>query len=164
MFVGFIAVVVILLVIVGLMSSGGNQTQDGARYITEAKKVKTVTHLMSGEAKFYYVRNETFLGLTMDYFKDTEFAAEKFVPTSNMSSDDWSGWPTADGGFPDPYTGGYIKVGGPAGDDLRIIATSINDGKNLAIYLVKRKDNNIDPTYLQILEKTLASDPNFVGS
>lgn len=165
MFVGFIAVVVILLVIVALMSSGALSGSDKAQYMTEAKKVHALFSQLQGESKFYYSQaNESYTGISMDYFLMHDFAKGLMVPNSNMVSADWEGWPAAaDGGFPDPYTGPYIKLGGPAGDDLRVVVTSINNGQSAAFHILKKKGTTVDSSYLMILEKTLAADQNYIG-
>lgn len=176
MFVGFIAVVVILLVIVGLMATGTLGGSQNSSYITEAKKTHTMVSNMNGESKFYYVQaGETFLGLNMDYFVRANFAPQNLVTTNpGMNSADWSGWPTSldadskydvnnDGVLDSPYTGPYLKVGGVAGDDLRIIAHSISDGNYVGFHLLKKNGSSLSDDYIKILEKQLASDPEYVG-
>lgn len=165
MFVGFIAVVVILLVIVGLMTSGVLSGSDNSKYMTEAKKVHSMFSHLQGEANFYYAANsESYLGIDMNYYLKHKFAGSQMIPTSNMAQADWEGWPTnVDGGFPATYTGPYISVGGTAGDEIRLIVTSTNNGKSAAFHVLKKKVNVIPESYLKVLEKTLAGDPNYIG-
>lgn len=165
MFVGFIAVVIILLVIVLLMASGALSSSDNSLYTTEAKKVHALFSQLQGESKFYYSgNNETYLGIGMDYFMNHDFAGQNMIASGNMASADWEGWPTGvDGGFADPYTGPYIQVGGTAGDDMRIVASSINNGKAAVFFLLKKVGTTVPEQYTITLEKALAVDSNYIG-
>jgi hypothetical protein len=165
MFIGFIAVVIILLVIVALMATGVFSGADTAEYMTQAKKVHALMSQVEGESKFYYAQNDqSYSGISMDYFLAHDVAKGQMVPSGNMASADWDGWPAAaDVPLADPYTGPYIPLGGPAGDQMRIIAVSINNGQSVAFHILKLKANTVDPIYLKILEKALASDPNYIG-
>lgn len=176
MFVGFIAVVVILMVIVGLMSTGALSSSNNSTFISEAKKAHEMISNMNGEAKFYYVgASETFTGIDTDYFVRANFAPSHLVVSNpGMIMADWEGWPSTidpggkydlnnDGILDSPYTGAYVKVGGIAGDDLRILSHSLNDGNNVGFFLLKRKNNTIDPKFIKILEKEMASDSEFIG-
>ena len=167
MFVGFIAVVVILLVIVGLMAISGTKNSQNSNYITEAKKVHAMLSNLEAESKYYLARSENndFAGIDTNYLVEANFAPSHMVVNNpGMNSADWSGWPTGvDGGFPDPYTGPYLKIGGTAGDDMRIVIAPINNGKNMGIFIMKKKVNNIPPEYTKILEKELANDANYIG-
>lgn len=167
MFVGFIAVVVILLVIVGFMSSGAlNGGADTAAYTTEVKKIHALFSQIQGESKFYYSgNNESYSNISMQYFLDHKFAGSQMIPSGSMASADWDGWPAAAdaGSFADPYLGPYIKVGGPAGDQMRIVVVPINNGKSAAFHILKKKVNTIPSQYVILLERTLASDPNYIG-
>ena len=166
MFVGFIAVVVILLIIVGLMSTGALSSGSNADYLTEAKKVQALLSNVEGEAKFYSIEGDySFKNLDMDYFTRVRFAPSNMVTANpGMSSADWEGWPTsADGGFPDPYTGPYLKIGGYAGDQIRLVVAPINNGQHAGVFILKQKVNTLDPDYVKILETTLAADPEYIG-
>lgn len=163
MFVGFIVVVVILVVVVGLMSTGSTDASSNGAYVTEAKKVQALLSTVEAESQFYYVRNETFTNIGVEYLAEVDFASGQLQATSNMAKVDWIGWPVADGGFPDPYTGPYIAIGGTAGDDIRLIITSIGNGKNVGIYLVKRKISDIPIEYTTILERILTDNPSYIG-
>lgn len=167
MFVGFIAVVVILLVIVGLMSSGAlNSGADTAAYTTEVKKTHALFSQIQDESKFYYAaNNESYKDISMEYFKSHKFGGAQMVASGNMSSADWSGWPAAadPGSFADPYLGPYIKVGGPAGDQMRIVVVPINNGQSAAFHVLRKTVNTIPSEFVILLEKTLASDPNYIG-
>jgi len=174
MFIGSMAVVVILLIVIGLMSSGSLSGSTNSSYITEAKKVQALMSNLGSEGLYYYTQgNESFSGIDMKYFLRSRFAPELMVPTSNMDKDDWDGWPTIDKGeeldadndgeLDSPYTGPYIKLGGTAGDEMRIIVTPIDNGKHAGLFLLKKKENSIPEDYVNILEKTLANDPAYVG-
>jgi len=159
MLVGFIAVIIILLVIVGLFSSGTLNDKGGAgKYQTDATKALTVVGDLESSVRFYKI-NGDYSTLTMDYFRDSNFHPE-LIESGTMASEDWDNWPI---GLPDPYTGDYIKLGGPAGDEMRLIVVPIDNGEGASIYLMKKKVNNIDPQYLKILEKTLAKNDKYVG-
>lgn len=165
MFVGFIAVVVILLVIVTLMASGALSSSDNSLYTAEAKKTHALFSQLQAESKFYYsANNESYLGIGMDYFMQHNFAGQQMIPSGNMVASEWEGWPTGvDGGFPDPYTGPYIAIGGTAGDDMRIVASSINNGKAAVFFLLKKVGTTVPQEYTITLEKALAADSNYIG-
>ena len=169
MFIGFIAVLIILLVIVGFMMSGVLSSSQSGQYMTEAEKVHSLLNQASNITKFYYVKDETYSGLTMDFFIKNKFNQNNIVvtdPNGGMNSADWDGWPsTSDNGgvFPDPYTGPYIVVNGTAGTDVRIIVSPINNGQNAGFFIVKKKSSSIDPVFFKILEKSLSKDPLYIG-
>lgn len=169
MFVGFIAVIVILLVIVGLMSSGVLGGSQNSSYITEAKKAHSLLSSMRGESKFYYAKGETFEGIGMDYYQANKFGGSQMKTDAGiggMNSADWDGWPTTSdngGVFPDPYNGYYMTLGGTAGDDYRIIVTAVNEGRNASFFILKRKGTTTPEVFGKILEKTLSSDPSYIG-
>ena len=175
MFVGFIAVVVILLIIVGLMSTGSLSGSKNSNYIAEAKKVQAMLSNINNEGSFFYSKkNETFSGIDMDYFVDSKFAPNYMVTDNpGMNEDDWDGWPTIDQGealdanddgvLDSPYTGAYIKLNGTPGDQMRIIVTPINNGKQAGVFILKKKVNTIPEEYVKILESTLANDPSYIG-
>ena len=167
MFVGFIAVIVIILVIVVLMSTGALSGADSSKYVTEAKKTHALFSLLQGESKFYYSgNNESYLDIGMDYFMEHDFAGKQMKASGSMASADWEGWPTnVDGAFPDPYTGPYIEVGGTAGDNMRIIGTSINDGKAAVFFLLKNTnatEAQLPDKFMKTLERTLSADSNYI--
>lgn len=163
MFVGFIAVIVILLVVVATMSLGSKGPEDAAKYMTEAKNVQSLASHIRNETQFYYVKNNTFTGIGVDYFATNKFAQNKIVATSNMASADWEGWPAAEVGLADPYTGPYIAVGGTAGDNVRFIVTSLNGGNSVGLYMLKNKAATIPPAYLKALEQAMAQDQAYIG-
>lgn len=165
MFVGFIAVIVILLVIVTLMASGALSGSDNSLYTAEAKKVHALFSQLLGESKFYYSGNdESYLGIGMDYFMEHNFAGKSMITNSNMAAADWEGWPTGvDGGFADPYTGPYIKIGGTAGDEMRVVVSSINDGRAAVFFLLKKVGNTIPEEFTITLERALSADSNYIG-
>jgi len=175
MFVGFIAVIVILLIIVGLMSTGAISGSKNSNYIAEAKKVQAMLSNMNNEGSFYYSQaSETFSGIDMNYFVRTRFAPTLMVTNNpGMNEDDWDGWPTIDTGeeldadndgiLDSPYTGAYIKLGGTPGDQMRVIVTPINNGNQAGIFILKKKENTIPEEYIKILEATLANDPSYIG-
>lgn len=164
MFIGFIAVIIILLVVVALMSTGSNSSaQDAANYMTEAKKIQATASHIRDESQFYYTKNNTFDGISMDYFKTVDFAKGQLVATSNMASADWEGWPSTEVGFPDPYTGPYIKAGGTGGDDIRMVITSINQGKAVGLYILRRKAADLPGGYTRAIEQSMATDSAYIG-
>jgi len=175
MFVGFIAVVVILLIIVGLMSTGSLSGSQNSNYIAEAKKVQALLSNVASEGSFYYTQgDESFSGIDMNYYANSNFAPTLLVTDNpGMNEADWEGWPTidknerldadGDGILDSPYTEPYIKLGGTAGDQMRIIVTPINDGKQAGIFLLKKKNNTLPADYVRILEQTLANDPAYIG-
>jgi hypothetical protein len=165
MFVGFIAVIIIVLVITILMSLGSSSGETNT-YTVEAKKVHALMSNLQNESKFYYSgHGETYLGISMDYFKQYDFAKGQLVETSNMTDAEWEGWPTndVDGGMPGTYTGPYIRLDGVAGDDMRIIANSVDNGKYAVFFILKRAGADIPEGYLKALERALALDPNYIG-
>jgi len=171
MLVGFIAVIVILLVIVGFMSSDGTGSKDGgARFITEAKKIAAMMSHMENESQFYYARVESYAGIGMDYFEDVEFQKDLMVhtdPDGPMLKEDWENWPD-ETVFPSPYTGPYIELRGPAAGEMRIIVAPLNNGQNMGIFIIKRifdnpEDSAIDPAFPKVLEKVLSFDPDYIG-
>lgn len=167
MLVGFIAVVVILLVIIGIMAVNGTQGDDGGRYAAEATKAAALISNLRDEGKFYYTRGETFNGISMKYFEDIGFAEHQMVSeldNTGMSSNDWVGWPAS--GLDDPYTGPYLPLNGPVGDNMRLVVVPLNKGQAFGIYLLKKAnatDAELDPKYLKVLERTLAKDSGYVG-
>ena len=176
MFVGFIAVVVILMVIVGLMSVGALSGSNNSTFIAEAKKAHEMISNMNGEAKFYYVgASETFTGMDTDYFIRANFAPSHLVVSNpGMAMADWEGWPSIidlgskydvnnDGILDSPYIGSYVRIGGIAGDDLRILSHSINNGNNVGFFLLKKKNSSVDPKFIKILEKEMSSDSEYIG-
>lgn len=162
MFIGFIAVVIILLVIVALMASGVFSGTKNSQYLTEAKKVHALLGHLKNESKFYYSKNETFSGISMNYFNNYDFAADLMV-YEELDSTKWDGWPVTDDAFPAIYTGPSIKIGGSAGDDMRILVAPINSGKNAGFFLIKKKDSSVSPVFTKIIERTLAGDPAYIG-
>ncbi len=164
MLVGFIAVIVILLVIIGLFSSNLlSSNSKGAQYVTEAQKVNIMLSNMNGQAKFYYGGHGSYKDISVQYFKDIGFKEAKIVnqdPSGSMDSDHWENWPT---GVTSPYTGPYIELGGSAGGQLRILVVPQNDDQNAGFFILKEKANTLDPTFLKILERTLAGDSAYIG-
>ena len=175
MFIGFIAVIVILLIIVGFMATGGVSGSDNSTYITEAKKAQALISNLGSETSYYYIGNETFNDLDMNYFVSHNFAPN-LVVTDNpgMAKDDWDGWPDSidsskgldadgDNELDDNYSGPYIKLGGSAGTQIRLIVGPVNGGNNAGIFILKKKDNTLDPNFVKILENTLSTDPTYIG-
>ncbi len=162
MFVGFIAVIVILLVIVGLMSTGALNS-DSNSYITEVKKIQEQLSIMKSETKFYYVGADSFTGLNADYYKNIKFG---YVVDTHppLNSADWSGWPTGvDTPLADPYTGPYITFEGIAKDNVIAIPLSVNNGEAASIFIMIRNNSNLPISYKKLLEKTLATDQAYIG-
>jgi len=175
MFVGFIAVVVILLIIVGLMSTQSLSGSQNSNYIAEAKKAQAMLSNLANEGSFYYSQaDESFSGIDMNYFVHGRFAP-KLMVTDNpgMDQDNWDGWPTIDTGealdadndgvLDSPYTGAYIKIGGTANDQMRVIVTPINNGKQAGIFILKKKDNTLPTEFVKIFESVMANDSTYIG-
>lgn len=175
MFAGFIAVIIILLIIVALMITGSTDSSDSSKYNVEAKKVQTLLSAMRDESKFYSLsQHGSYKGITMNYFADNEFAKGALVYDS-IDKDDWEGYPEftvggsldpiseSDTAFPDVYNYPSIKLGGAAGDNMRIIVGSVDNGKNAVFFIVKRKGTEIPELYLRTLEKSLSADSNYIG-
>lgn len=175
MFAGFIAAIVVLLIVVALMISGSGDNNDSSKYNVEAKKVQALISAMRDESKFYSLsQHGSYKGITMNYFADNEFAKGAIVNDS-INKNDWEGYPefTVGGSldpisendttFPDVYNYPSIKLGGTAGDNMRIIVGSVDNGKNAVFFIVKKKDVEIPELYLRTLEKSLSSDSNYIG-
>lgn len=171
MLVGFIVVIVFLLVIVGIMSGTGTSGVDqGAKYITEAKKVGSIIHHLKNESQFYYARNETYAGVDMSYFADVGFQRDLMVltdPSGPMLKAEWENWPDKTV-FPDNYTGPYIELRGAAAREMRIVVAPLNNGENMGIFIMRKvfanpADSNIDEVFPKVLERVLSSDPDYVG-
>lgn len=171
MLVGFIVVIVILLVIIGLMFNSGTAGADqGAKYITEAKKIGTILYHLKNESQFYYARNESYAGIDMGYFADVEFQRDLMVqtdPDGPMRKADWENWPD-ESVFPDNYTGPYIELRGSAAKEMRIVVAPLNNGENMGIFIMRRifddpADSKIDESFSRVLEKVLSSDPDYIG-
>lgn len=158
MLVGFILVIIVLLVVVGLFSSGVLKTEDGSKYIADATKVSTVISDLESSAKFYTI-NGSYDGIKGDYLKESDFHPE-LLEEGTLNSDDWENWPVD---LASPYTGTYVNVGGPAGDDMKILLVPLNNGESAGIYLIKRKNNSIDPRYLKVLERILAKNSKYIA-
>jgi hypothetical protein len=166
MLIGFIAIIVILLVIIGVMSTGTNSEGNAGKYATEVKKVQTLISNMKNEAKFYYLKTDSFKDISMKYYKDIGFADNVMVNSEDadhedMNSNDWDGWPSS--GITDPYTGSYIKLGGTAKDDIRLVIVPLSKNKAFGIYVLKRKTADIPEGYLSMLEKVLSADSSYIG-
>lgn len=159
MFIGFIAVVIILLVIVVLMSTGTLSGTQNSQYITESKKVVALLSHLKNESKFYYSKNETFEGIDMSYFDQHNFASD-LMKYDTLTDTEWSGWPIQ---VASPYTGPSIAIGGTAGDNIRIIVASDNNGQNAGFYMIKRISNPVNPDFNKVLEKTLSEDTTYIG-
>lgn len=175
MFVGFIAVIIILLVVVALMAIGSGDSSDSSKYNVEAKKVHALLSVMRDESKFYSLSQQgSYKGITMNYFADNEFAKGAIMYDS-INKDDWEGYPEftvggsldpineSDTAFPDVYNYPSIKLGGTAGDNMRIIVGSVDNGRNATFFIVKRKNTEIPELYIKTLEKSLSADSNYIG-
>ena len=175
MFAGFIAAIVVLLMVVSLMMVGSGDNSDSSKYNVEAKKVQTLLSAMRDESKFYSLsQHGSYKGITMNYFADNEFAKGAIMYDS-IDKDDWEGYPEftlggsldpiseSDTAFPDVYNYPSIKLGGAAGDNMRIIVGSVDNGKNAVFFIVKRKNTEIPELYLRTLEKSLSADSNYIG-
>ena len=175
MFAGFIAAIVVLLMVVSLMMVGSGDNSDSSKYNVEAKKVQSLLSAMRDESKFYSLsQHGSYKGITMNYFADNEFAKGAIMYDS-IDKDDWEGYPEftlggsldpiseSDTAFPDVYNYPSIKLGGAAGDNMRIIVGSVDNGKNAVFFIVKRKNTEIPELYLRTLEKSLSADSNYIG-
>lgn len=175
MFAGFIAAIVVLLIIVALMITGSTDDSDSSKYNVEAKKVQTLLSAMRDESKFYSLsQHGSYKGITMNYFADNEFAKNAIMYDS-IDKDDWEGYPEftvggsldpineGDTTFPGVYNYPSIKLGGTAGDNMRVIVGSVDNGKNAVFFIVKKKDVEIPELYLRTLEKSLSADTNYIG-
>jgi hypothetical protein len=175
MFMTLIAVVVVLVIIVGYMSQSTTGTSsDKAAYYTEAQKVKSLISTMKGEALFYYQgNNESYKGISPKYFKDVGFSSYLFKDTAGvpMLGSEWMGIASDDS-----YEGIYMTVGGPIGDNMRIIIEPTNkdtadEGAGYILKIVgldKDGDNKVDVddpdnTYPAVLEAVMSSDTSFLG-
>lgn len=175
MFIGFIAVIIVLLIVVALMAVGSGDSGDSSKYNVEAKKVHALLSIMRDESKFYSLsQHGSYKGITMNYFADNEFAKGAIMRDS-IKKAEWDGYPEfitggsldpineGDTTFPDTYNYPSIKLGGTAGDDMRIIVGSVDNGKNAVFFIVKKKGVEIPELYLRSLEKNLAADSNYIG-
>lgn len=175
MFAGFIAAIVVLLMVVSLMMVGSGDNSDSSKYNVEAKKVQSLLSAMRDESKFYSLsQHGSYKGITMNYFADNEFAKSAIMYDS-IDKDDWEGYPEftvggsldpineGDTAFPDVYNYPSIKLGGTAGDNMRVIVGSVDNGKNAVFFVVKKKDAEIPELYLRTLEKSLSADSNYIG-
>ena len=78
MFAGFIAAIVVLLMVVSLMMVGSGDNSDSSKYNVEAKKVQTLLSAMRDESKFYSLsQHGSYKGITMNYFSKNNFKEEK---------------------------------------------------------------------------------------
>lgn len=175
MFAGFIAAIVVLLMVVSLMMVGSGDNSDSGKYNVEAKKVQSLLSAMRDESKFYSLsQHGSYKGITMNYFADNEFAKNAIMYDS-IDKDDWEGYPEftvggsldpvneGDTAFPDVYNYPSIKLGGTAGDNMRVIVGSVDNGKNAVFFIVKKKNVEIPELYLRTLEKSLSADSNYIG-
>lgn len=175
MFAGFIAAIVVLFIVVALMISGSGDNNDSSKYNVEAKKVQTLLSTIRDESKFYSLsQHGSYKGITTNYFSDNEFAKGAIVYDS-INKNDWEGYPEftvggsldpineGDTTFPDVYNYPSIKLGGTAGDNMRIIVGSVDNGKNAVFFIVKKKGVEIPELYLRTLEKSLSADSNYIG-
>ncbi len=175
MFAGFIAAIVVLLMVVSLMMVGSGDNSDSGKYNVEAKKVQSLLSAMRDESKFYSLsQHGSYKGITMNYFADNEFAKSAIMYDS-IDKDDWEGYPEftvggsldpineGDATFPNVYNYPSIKLGGTAGDNMRVIVGSVDNGKNAVFFIVKKKDVEIPELYLRTLEKSLSADTNYIG-
>lgn len=175
MFVGFIAAIVVLLIVVALMVTGSGDNSDSSKYNVEAKKVQALLSAMRDESKFYSLsKHGSYKGITMNYFADNEFAKGAIMYDS-INKDDWDGYPEfiaggsldpindGDATFPNVYNYPSIKLGGTADDNMRVIVGSVDNGKNAVFFIVKRKNTEIPELYLKTLEKSLSADSNYIG-
>jgi len=163
MFIGFIAVILILLIIVVIMSTGVTTSGSDADYFAHASKVKALISHMKGESQFYYSGNDqSFKDIDVTYFKDVGYD-ENYIGHDTMLADEWKG-------LSEDYTGDYLKLGGPAGDNMRIVVYSTDDGQGLVIAIVGKdadgdgEVDDVDPKYPPILEQVMRGDSAFLGS
>jgi hypothetical protein len=171
MFVGFVAVIVVILIIIAIMSSGDSGKEDGAKYITEAQKVKVLMSTIKAEAQFYYSgHGESFKGISFDYFKDIAKLG-KGSPDSFgnevMKSEEWLGVDTTD---PENTTSTpFFRLGGSAGDNMRLIIAPIASNLGFTVKIVGKdadQDGNVDGVpkqFLTILEKVMSEDSEYLG-
>lgn len=170
MFTGFVAVIILLIVIAGIIAVKALST-GGATYAAEVKKVQELISRMKGEAKFYYLaNNESYSGFSIDYYKKYHFAEKNIGSGDNMvacsdtvTTNCWEGMPVNADNVSSPYNGSYINLGGTAGDQIRIIAASLGGGTSAGIYIVKKKPSTVPEEYTFMLERALANDPSYFG-
>lgn len=170
MFTGFVAVIIVLIIIAGIIAVKALGT-GGATYAAEVKKVQELISRMKGEAKFYYLaHDESYDGFNIEYYKNYHFAENNIGSNDNMvacsetvTTDCWEGMPVNADNVEDPYNGYYINLGGTAGDQIRIIAASLGGGGSAGIYIVKKKPTTVPEEYTFMLERALANDPSYFG-
>ena len=177
MFVGFIAVVVILLIIVAIMSTGTLTGGDESKYIAEAKKVNILVSNIKAESNFYYVgHNQSFIGIDMSYFDDVGFD-KALMQTDGLLAAEWKG-------ISSDIAAGTTTMclGGSAGCDMRIVVTGDTSGGNDANLLIIKligidKVNNttgavgadtiidnVPAVFTKVLEKELSNDQEWIGA
>jgi len=181
MFIGFIAIIIVLLIIVAAMSTGSTSENKGT-YQVEATKTATMISDLKNESKFYFAKYNNqdisapgFTGESiMEYLVNTDFHKNKMRNQNSaetMLKSDWLG-------LTNDYTGPYLIASGPAEDKIRFISVPISSN-SVAIQMigVDKVDNKtgnatpdgivdgIDETYKEVLEAKMNKFfPNsFVG-
>lgn len=158
LYVFFISIIMILL-IMGYMVTGGSNSRV-ASYSTEAAKAGALIADLETQIQFYYTDSESYEGFDNQFLADGGFHTER-TNDGVMNKVDWENWPV---GLATPYNGSYLYLGGTAGENMRILTKSIDNGKAVGVYLLKNKNVVIDSSYTTLLEKSLSNKFSFIGS
>jgi len=163
MLTNLVVMAVAIVIMSGIMYVVNTNHNKAGVYAAQVKNTVAMMSNLENATKFYYINKDSYNGLTMDYYKDFGVNKQNYVEQADgesMSSDDWDGFP-AD--LPDPYTGPYMEVGGPAHDEMRVVVLPLDNGQSFGIYLLKKKENSVPAEFTKMLEKTLATTTDFVG-
>lgn len=183
MLIGFVIIIVMILVIVGLMAIGTSGGDDTGIYSAQIKKVKVLINNIESEAIMYHGLKDTYKGFNAEYLSKNGIGTELYTNNSSdvsvtMNKANWDNLPTdfdCDGTEEDTtvdflsadYGGVFLFKGYEPGNQKAIIVYSCTDitGDNYAqIKFVQQKTKTYNTKFDEMLELELTEQDTFYGS
>jgi len=188
MLVGFIVIIIMVLVIVGLMSVGNNADNKTGLYETQIKKIKVFINQIESEAILYHGLKGTFNGFNPNYLQAHNIGKELYTDSDAdlyngdpMDGNHWEGLPsdfncdgTADvdsnGKGTTDYLGAgrgvFLFKGYEPGNQKAIIINSCTNNNNdySKLIIVKYRNQTYDPNFDVLFEKEMSNYGTFYGS
>lgn len=181
MLIGFIVVIIMILVIVGLMSVGNNSQGKTGVYETQIKKIKVFLNDIQSEAVIYHGMKNDFNGFNATYLNSVGIGKELYVNSSAslahpMTKNNWEGLPDdfncdgkSDSNTTDYLTDGrgvFIFKGYTPGNQKAILINSCDKtSKSYSeIRFVKDKAATYDPEFDKLFENELMNYNFYYGA
>lgn len=181
MLIGFIVVIVMILIIVGLMAIGNEGGGDTGLYSTQIKKLKTFINNVESEAVLYHGMNNNFNGFNAKYLNSvkigTELYSDNVADTATpMTKANWLGLPSdfdCDGvaeannvNYMGAGRGVFLFKGYIPGNQKAMIVHSCNTESETfsKIIIVKERTSTYETLFDEMLEMELSNYGNFYGA